>query len=310
MGKTGKRAVKLIIILAIAGGVLYFFKDDLLGRIKEYKQQEDAMEQMEELIAYTKEARQLQCETTLIWTESGETENLFGSPKYINDREQNLVYSGADNLNITIFQIKDDKKIKYQYGLDGEGEVVVSVDENGNVIPPEGMTWKKEEAGELEGSEISSGTSDTISYGCLISSDRLLSIEQLEDEELNGEMVQKYRAVLKRRFEYEPISEEDWEGVLTDFGLTNEDKEKYPEIYEKLKEMNALPDTEEMYLWVKDQKLLQLQTDNTREFYMNSLIVQNFDVCMAHGVGDVGTIQRYKYDEECDPVTLPTEYME
>lgn len=308
MGKAGKRAVKLIIVLAIIGGVLYYFKDDLLGRLKEYKQQDEIAKQMEELIAYTIEAQQIQCETTPVWTESGETVDFFMASKYISDREQGLIYE-QHGIITTIYQIEEDKKIKYQYAAD-EGEITFSIDENGNIIPPEGLTWRKTEADELEGSEIASGRSDTISYGYLTSGDRLVSVEQLEDTELDGETVQKYKATLKRRLEYEPNSEEEWEKTLAYSGMTDEYKEKYPEIYEKLKEMNDLPDTEEMYFWVKDQKLLQIQTDNTREFYMDALMTQKFDECMAHGVGDAGTIQKYKYNEECDPITLPAEYVE
>ncbi len=309
MGKTGKRMIKLILVLAIAGGVFYYFKDDILEKTKKFKQQKEAVEQMETLIGYTKEARQLQCEATPVWTESNTAIAWLPAPKYIDDREQKLSYS---DIEIAIFQIENKKKMKYQYIFDSE-EVGIPQNGNGEFLIPEGGHWQKTEAEELEGSSVSSGTSDTISYGYLLSSDRLLGIEQLADEELDGETVQKYKATLKRRPEYDPMSEEDWEQFLTDFGMTDELKIKYPEIYKRAKEMNALPDTEEMYLWVKDQKLLQLQTDFTRELYNGISFYLSGDDSIANDIsGHVAEhaciIQKYKYDEDCAPITLPTEY--
>lgn len=310
MGKTGKRILKLLIVLAVAGGILYYFKDDLLGRFTEYKNRKDSTKQIEELIGYTKEARQLQCETTHFWTESGKSINFIPAPKYIYDRERKLTYEQNSTTDISIFQTEDNKKIKYQYSFDSE-DVVIWQDENGKDMIPEGGTWKKTEAEELEGSAVASGTSDDISYGYLLSSNRLLAIEQLADEELDGETVQKYKVTLKRRPEYEPMTEEEWEQFLTSFGLTEEDKAKYPEIYQRAKEMNTMPDTEEMYMWVKDQKLLQLQTDCTREFYTEAFFYLSNDESIINDFTEhVCTIQKYKYDEDCDPITLPAEYTE
>lgn len=310
MGKTGKRILKLLVVLAVAGGILYYFKDDLLGRLTEYEKHRDSTKQMEELIGYTKEARQLQCKTTHFWTESGKAIDLVPTSKYIYDRERKLTYNEADITNISILQTEDNKKIKYHYTFDSE-DVVIWQDENGEYLIPEGGTWEKTEAEDLEGSEIASGTSDNISYGYLLSSNRLLDIEQLADEELDGEMVQKYKVTLKRRPEYEPMTEEEWEQYLATFGLTEENKAKYPEIYKRAKEMNALPDTEEMYMWVKDQKLLQLQTDYTRAFYECAFFYLSVHGSATNDFTEHAcTIQKYKYDEDCDPITLPTEYTE
>lgn len=326
MKKTGKFLIVCVIVMVVAFAGCYFFKDDIV----EIYEQEKTVATVKDSIYHTTNASVIECTSISYFTVSSKAENereYIDRGVYIIDQEQELYQH-------LIYQ--DEQEIEYTYIIDyvnaipsslegyslynqwfhsAFGIAVNAVDKDYNDVYVELKPDLWSCAYGRFDQEIISGRTDKVSFGKVLEN---VDIEEVGEEECNGERATHYRIQMDFSIEYhygpgeslgDPLT---WAQFLELYCFTDNLKEQFPEEYEAVIKMAEDYVSSCYDIWIsEDGYLLKLQKDDSVEFYY-MLMMGNEDGAanwfFEYGAPKIINEQIYKYNQDAKQIQLPTEY--